>query len=123
MGKKAVAEVIAKYERRRGSLPEFVKTLKQKFSKYYNREHRRRGVFWESRFESLLIEPSWNTVSKVAAYIDLAAVREREVEDPQDYEWSGYAEAVSGTKIARLGEARGLEMDYGGDNWNSVHEV
>jgi putative transposase len=123
IGKKAVAEVIEKYERRMGSLPEFVKTLKQKFSKYYNREHQRRGVFWESRFESLLIEPSWDTISIVAAYIDLAAVREREVEDPQDYDWCGYAEAVSGTKAARLGYASAFEMEYEGANWKTIHEV
>jgi len=36
----------------------------------------------------------------VGAYIDLNPVRAGIVKDPKDYRWSGYGEAVGGTKLA-----------------------
>jgi hypothetical protein len=39
----------------------------------------------------------------MAAYIDLNAVRGGLVEDPKDYRWCGYAEAVSGSRRAQRG--------------------
>ena len=39
----------------------------------------------------------------MAAYIDLNPVRAGIVTDPKDYRWSGYAEAVAGSKRARAG--------------------
>ena len=41
----------------------------------------------------------------MAAYIDLNPVRADIVEDPKDYRFCGYAEAVVGEKIARRGLA------------------
>ncbi|MEO0447728.1 MAG: hypothetical protein AAF191_16785, partial [Verrucomicrobiota bacterium] len=38
---------------------------------------------------------------QVAAYIDLNAVRAGIVEDPKDYHWGGYAEAVAGILVAQ----------------------
>ncbi|MGE9291484.1 MAG: transposase, partial [Puniceicoccales bacterium] len=39
----------------------------------------------------------------VAAYIDLNAVRAGLVEDPKDYRFCGYAEALGGSRLARAG--------------------
>jgi hypothetical protein len=39
----------------------------------------------------------------MAAYIDLNPVRAGLVEDPKDYRWCGYAEAVSGSRRAQRG--------------------
>ena len=79
---------------RMGSLPMFVKILKQRFSLRYNREHGRLGTLWEGPFRSVLVEPTRRALSVVGAYIDLNPVRAGIVEDPKDYRFSGYGEAV-----------------------------
>ena len=38
------------------SLSEFVKRLKFRFTRWYNRKHRRKGVLWESRYTSVIVE-------------------------------------------------------------------
>jgi hypothetical protein len=38
------------------SLSEFVKEIKQSFSRYYNKKHNRRGTLWGDRFKSLIVE-------------------------------------------------------------------
>ncbi|MFO7937319.1 MAG: transposase, partial [Kiritimatiellia bacterium] len=75
---------------------EFMKTFKQRFSIYYNVHHDRRGAgtLWHDRFKSVLVEESENAQVTVGAYIDLNPVRAGAVDDPKDYRWSGYAEAV-----------------------------
>ena len=79
-----------------------MKIVKQCFSQWFNRKHGRRGVLWEERFKSELVE-SGHAARRVAAYIDLNPVRAGIVKDPKDYRWSGYGEAVAGKKPARAG--------------------
>jgi putative transposase len=79
---------------RMGSLPMFVKILKQRFSVRLNRETGRVGTLWEGPFKSVLVEPSRRMLAVVGAYIDLNPVRAGMVEDPKDYRFSGYGEAV-----------------------------
>ncbi|MCC5839935.1 MAG: transposase [Opitutales bacterium] len=79
---------------RMGSLPMFVKILKQRFSVRFNRETGRVGTLWEGPFKSVLVEPSRRMLAVVGAYIDLNPVRAGIVEDPKDYRFSGYGEAV-----------------------------
>jgi hypothetical protein len=55
------------------------------------------------RFKSVLVEGEGNPLQTMAAYIDLNSVRSGLVEDPKDYRWCGNAEAVAGSKSARLG--------------------
>ncbi len=81
----------------------FMKELKQRFSKWYNRKHDRYGTLWAERFKSVLIEDVPSTMETVAAYIDLNPVRAGLVCDPKDYRWCGYAEAVAGNSRAREG--------------------
>ena len=88
-------------------LSEFMKTLKQRFSIWYNRHHGGRlGTLWMDRFKSVLVQGEGNPLQTIAAYIDLNPVRAGLVEDPKDYRWCGYAEAVAGSKKAQ----RGLEV-------------
>lgn len=88
-------------------LSEFMKTLKQRFSIWYNRNHDGRlGTLWMDRFKSVLVQGGGNPLQTMAAYIDLNPVRAGLVEDPKDYRWCGYAEAVAGSKLAQ----RGLEF-------------
>ena len=77
-------------------LSSFMKTLKQRFSIWYNRNHdNRRGTLWMERFKSVLVEGKGNPLQTMAAYIDLNPVRAGLVEDPKDYRFCGYAEAVA----------------------------
>jgi len=125
LGGEALERVRAKYLRRMWDLSEFMKTLKQKFTGWFNRKHARVGTLWESRFKSVVVEGSWQCLLKVAAYIDLNAVRAGMVEDPKDYRWCGYAEAVGGDRAARRGLAAALADfkagagDGGGDGGNA----
>ncbi|MCC5806178.1 MAG: transposase [Opitutales bacterium] len=79
---------------RMGSLPMFVKILKQRFALQYNRENGRLGTLWEGPFRSVLVEPTRAALSVVGAYIDLNPVRAGMVADPADYRFSGYGKAM-----------------------------
>ncbi|MFT5411531.1 MAG: putative transposase, partial [Verrucomicrobiales bacterium] len=98
-----------KYLKRMWDLSEFMKTLKQKFTTWFNRGHAREGTLWERRFKSVLVEGSYRSLLKVAAYIDLNAVRAGITDDPKDYRWCGYSEAVAGVSLAQQGLAQALE--------------
>jgi len=84
-------------------LSEFCKSLKQRFSQYYNKKYDRSGTLWSQRFKSILVEGSRNALLTMAAYIDLNAVRAGIVGDPKDYRWCGYGEAIGGSRKARDG--------------------
>ena len=89
--------------RRMGDVSELMKTLKQRFSMWFNRSRERFGPVWSDRFKSVLVEGDLEALRTVAAYIDLNAVRAGLVSDPKDYRFCGYAEAVGGGKAAREG--------------------
>ncbi len=89
MGGEVLERLRARYLKRMWDLSEFMKTLKQKFTLWFNRKHQRVGVLWESRFKSVIVEGHWNSLLKVAAYIDLNSVRAGMVDDPKDYRWCG----------------------------------
>lgn len=109
-----------KYLRRMWDLSEFMKTLKQKFTSWFNRRHDRVGTLWESRFKSVLVEGSWGCLLRVAAYIDLNAVRAGMVVDPKDYRWCGYAEAVAGDRQARRGLVAAMQREAEHADWRHV---
>ncbi len=83
-------------------LSAYMKSIKQCFSQWYNRENGVKGTLWESRFKSELVQSGY-AAQTVAAYIDLNPIRAKMVEDPKDYRWCGYSEAVAGRKEAQLG--------------------
>ncbi len=68
------------------SLSEFVKEIKQGFTRYYNRKHQRKGFFWSGRFKSVLVEEG-ETLINLLAYVDLNPVRAGIVTRPEDYRW------------------------------------
>ena len=82
-----------------------MKTLKQCFTQWFNKKHERCGHLWEDRFKSSLVE-SGHAARTVAAYIDLNPVRAALVDDPKDYRWCSYGEAVAGNKRSREGLQR-----------------
>tara|TARA_R110002111_G_scaffold76902_2_gene121721 strand:- start:530 stop:1468 length:939 start_codon:yes stop_codon:yes gene_type:complete len=85
---------------RMGDVSAFMKTLKQRFSMWFNKSHDRFGPLWSDRFKSVLVEGKGSVLQTIAAYIDLNPIRAGIVEDPKDYRFCGYAEAVSGRKRA-----------------------
>ncbi len=52
-----------------------MKELKQRFSRWYNRQTGRFGTLWAERFKSVLVEDHPANVETLAAYIDLNPVR------------------------------------------------
>ncbi|MFP4069669.1 MAG: transposase [Opitutales bacterium] len=91
---------------RMGDVSQFMKTLKQRFSVWFNRTHERFGTLWAERFKSVLVEGKGNPLQTMAAYIDLNPVRAGLCKDPKDYRFCGYAEAVA--QSAGLGQGKAL---------------
>ncbi len=91
----------------------FMKMLKQRFSQWYNGRHDRKGTLWEERFRSVLVEGAGRALAAMAAYIDLNPFRAGIVDDPAQYRWCGYAEAVAGRKQARKGLSMAVEAALG----------
>ena len=95
---------------RMGDVSVFMRELKQRFSIWYNHQNGNRGTLWMERFKSLVVEPSLLAMATVAAYIDLNAVRSKQVEDPADYRFCSYAAAMGGRSSA----IAGYRLIYGG---------
>jgi REP element-mobilizing transposase RayT len=92
---------------RMGDVSQFMKTLKQRFTIWFNRNHKRFGPLWAERFTSTIIEGARNhhfALQMVASYIDLNPVRAGMTRDPKDYRFCGYgeAEAIGGKMLAGL---------------------
>jgi len=97
-------------------LSAYMKLLKQRFTTWYNGHHQRFGTLWAERFKSVLVEYDRKTLETMAAYIDLNAVRKGLVEDPKDYRFCGYAEAVAGEAAAQ----RGLRIVCPAGSWRQA---
>ena len=121
LGGEEAEAIRAKLFARMSDVSEFMKALKQRFSVWYNRTHRRYGTLWAERFKSVLIEGEGNALQTMAAYIDLNPVRAGLVDDPKDYRFCGYAEAVAGEVEARNGLKR-IWADHG-HNYLQAHRL
>ncbi len=126
-----VEEIHARFTYRMHDLSEFMKTLLQRFTRWFNREHNRRGTLWEERYKSVIVE-SGVAARTIAAYIDLNPVRAGMVSDPADYRWSSYGEAVGGGvkgngKKAREGLVRACMSHKGAgfeaERWKEVARI
>ncbi len=89
------------------SLSEFVKEIKQTFSRYYNKKHHRRGTLWGERFKSLIVE-NGETLINCLAYIDLNPLRAGLVDRPEDYRWNSL-----GYHIQTGNKDNFLSLDFG----------
>ena len=91
------------------NLSEYVKEIKQTFSRFYNKRHGRRGFFWSERFKSLIVEKG-ETLINCLAYIDLNPVRAGIVEKPEDYRWNSLGYHIqTGNKDGFLSTDFGLK--------------
>lgn len=105
-----VEAVLDGYRERLWNISAFLKTLKQRFTQWFNRRHDRTGTLWEGRFGSTLIEGGGTALESVAAYIDLNPVRAGVVDDPAAYRWCGYAEALAGAGRGRRRAVEGIAV-------------
>ena len=124
-----VEAIHERFAYRMHDLSEFMKTLMQRFTQWFNRGHARTGNLWEDAFKSVIVEDGV-AAKTVAAYIDLNPVRAGIVKDPAAYRWSSYGEAIGGGskgngKTARAGLVRALRAHQGGAADASVwtHDV
>ena len=113
----ARAVIHRQYNYRMHDLGEFMKGLLQRFTQWFNRTHARTGHLWEDRFKSVIVEDGL-AAKTIAAYIDLNPVRAGMVEDPANYRWSSYGEAIGGGargngRTARAGLVRALRAHEG----------
>ena len=122
------AEIHARFTYRMHDLSEFMKTLLQRFTRWFNRTHERCGTLWEERYKSVIVE-SGVAARTMAAYIDLNPVRAGMVADPAEYRWSSYGEAVGGGsrgngKKSREGLVRACMSHHGAgfeaERWKEV---
>ena len=129
-----VEEIYARFTYRMHDLSEFMKTLLQRFTRWFNRTHDRTGTLWEQRYKSVIVE-SGHAARTMAAYIDLNPVRAGMKQDPAEYRWSSYGEAIGGNlkgngKKARIGLMRACEFredletrEYNQERWKEVVKV
>jgi putative transposase len=96
----------------------FVKEIKERFSRWFNKRRGRRGTLWMDRFKSVLVEAKGEPLRTMAAYIDLNPVRAGVVKDPKEYRWCGYAEALGGSRRAQRGLCKALGKPV--DGWRSA---
>jgi len=69
------------------NLSELIKEIKQRFSHYYNKTHKRKGYFWGDRYKSVIVEKG-DTLINCLAYIDMNPIRAEIVKKPEDYKWN-----------------------------------
>ena len=120
-----VAEILGRFESRRGDLSIFMKEWKQRVTAYINKKEGRTGTLWEGRFKSVLVEGTEAALQTVAAYVDLNPVRAGIVDSPEEYRWCGYAEAAAGGRQARNGLGMILSESLGEKplrpDWRRTH--
>ena len=96
-GEPEVAEELRERLRRRmGDISEFMRTLRQRYTRWFNLAHGTAGTLWAERFGSVLVQDTPWLVGLIAAYIDLNAVRAGLADLPENYRWCGYTEALAG---------------------------
>ncbi len=81
---------------RMDDVSQFMKILKQRYSIWFNRQHRRIGTHWCERFRSLVVENQPKALLTVAAYILFNPVRAGICKNPAEYRYSCLAAAKSG---------------------------
>jgi len=100
-------ELIPALREKWGSLAEFVKEIKQGFSRFYNRRHHRKGFFWSERFKSVIVD-NGETLINCLAYIDLNPIRAGIAKKPEEYRWCSL-----GYHVQAKNRDRFLSTDFG----------
>jgi len=72
-----------------------MRSIKQTFSRWYNKTNGRTGYFWGDRFKSIWLQ-NGKSLLTCLVYIDLNPIRAKLVEVPEDYRWCGLSYRVCG---------------------------
>ena len=83
----------AKFCRRMYSISQYMHTLKQRISEYFNRELGHEGQLWEGRFHSSLVEKEYLAKLFVSAYIEWNASKAGLAKHPKAWKWCSYSVA------------------------------
>ncbi len=95
------------YREKWSKLSDFMKDIKQTFTRFYNKRHNRKGILWGERFKSEIIEKG-DTLINCLAYIDLNPIRKDIVKRPEEYRWS-----LIGYHIQTKNKENFLSFDFG----------
>ncbi len=79
-------EKLESFRQKWSNLSEYMREIKQRFSRFYNKQHERKGYFWGDRFKSVIVE-NGDTLINCLAYIDLNPVRAGLCKKPEEYRW------------------------------------
>ena len=78
---------ILRLRNRLGSISRFIQEFKQSCTRWYNKQHDRKGYMWGDRFKSVAVDKGEARLV-CSAYIDLNPVRAGITTQPDDYRWS-----------------------------------
>lgn len=105
--------------KRMGDISEFSKTLKERFSAWYNKRENREGTLWMGRFKSILAQDTPYCTGIMAAYIALNPVRAKMISDPMNYRHCAYGAAMGGDQRCQSGIMRVM----GKDSWKAAAQA
>jgi len=82
------------YESKAGTISKSMQLIAGRVGQEYNIRKRRKGAFWEDRYQATAIE-SETYLIQCMVYIDLNMVRAGVVNHPEDWEFAGYNEIMN----------------------------
>jgi REP element-mobilizing transposase RayT len=100
-------ERVLLFRKKWSNLSEYVREIKQRFSRYYNKTHKRKGFFWAERFKSVIVD-NGEALVHCLTYIDLNPIRAGLTKKPEDYRWCSL-----GYHIQTKNKENFLSLDFG----------
>ena len=87
--------VVDAWATRMRDISHLMKDLQQRFTRWYNRVHHRRGPLWTDRFKSVILEAG-RAVWECVHYVELNPVRAKLTKTPGAYRFSTWGRYISG---------------------------
>ena len=102
------------YCRRMYNVSQYMKSLKQRISQYFNTTYGHEGQLWDGRFYSALVDHEEFAEKLVSSYIEFNPVRAGLVAEPKDWTWNSFSTACGdGPYAARARAAYGRMLGCG----------
>lgn len=83
------------------TIPKLLIALGRRYVQYFNRNYKRTGTLWDSRYKSSLVQADAYLLATMR-YIELNPVRACMVDDPAHYRWSSYRANALGQAQPRV---------------------
>lgn len=109
----------ARLTSRFGDLAAMLKSIKQKATHRYHRNHGTTGSIWCNRYTRAFLQEG-NASRVLAAWMDHAAVRSGECSSPDDDRFSTFGRAVGGDERARAMVTALHPIDDSPESWRNV---